>query len=260
MRAGMGRAERAQMKKRVGWKPWALVGAVASVMASAAMAQNPATPGASGAGVGRVVHLAASASTEVAQDWLTVVLQAQRDGVQAAAVHTALKQVMGDALQAAKAQARAGAMEVQTGQYIISPRYGDDGKVVGWSGRAEVVLQGTDIERISQTAGALNRLQPVSMNYAVSRSLREKHESTLTQEAVLRFRQRADEIAKAFGAQGAEVQEVHVDAVSEEGAERPVPVMAMRSLKVADAAAPLPTQGGKSTLRVQVQGSVRLLP
>jgi predicted secreted protein len=36
-------------------------------------------------------------------------------------------------------------MELSTGNFSISPRYGNNGKIEGWQGQAEIVLQGATL-------------------------------------------------------------------------------------------------------------------
>jgi predicted secreted protein len=206
------------------------------------------------------VRLSASASVEVLRDVLTVSLQGVREGADAAAVQGGLKQLMNESLNQARALSRSGAMEVRTGQFQLSPRYGRDGRINGWSAQAELILQGKDVDLVTQTAGALNKLNLVSVNYSVSRELREQHESALSAQAVASFRARAAELARAFGASGYQLREAQVDAVGEGGFDRPAPMaMLLRSAASAEAD-PLPAQAGKAVLKVQVQGSSRTLP
>src|SRR5690348_8489356 len=108
-----------------------------------------------------VVNFQASATQEVTQDLLSVTLQANREGTQAAEVQSALKQALEAALAEAKRAAQPGALDVRTGYFAVNPRYGNNGKVNGWQGTAQLVLEGTDTTRITQTAGKLNQLNVV---------------------------------------------------------------------------------------------------
>lgn len=245
--------------------PWLLSGAARRVAVAVcltnACAIAPMAWAADAAAPDNTVHLSSSASVEVLRDVLTVSLQGVREGADAASVQIGLKQLMTESLRQASSQARPGAMEVRTGQYQLSPRYGRDGRINGWSGQAELVLQGRDVELITQTAGALSKLNPVGMNYSVSRELREQHESALSAQAVASFRSRAAELAKAFGASGYQLREARVDAVGDGNFERQSAApMLMKSMAASSDGEPLPVQAGKALLKVQVQGSVRLLP
>lgn len=203
-----------------------------------------------------VVSFQATATQEVTQDLLAVTLQANREGAQAAEVQSGLKQALDAALTEAKRSAQPGAMDVRTGYFSINPRYGNNGRINGWQGTAQLVLEGTDTTRISQTAGKLNQLNVVNVNYGLSRALREKHESALTAEAITRFRSRAGELAKNFGFTNYSLGEVNVQ-TGEPGFEGRPMMMAMRA-KAADAQAALPVEPGKGVLTVTVSGQVVL--
>lgn len=204
-----------------------------------------------------LVNLSSSATLEVPRDQMTVVLSVTREGAEAAAVQAALKQVLDQALAEARRQAAPGALEVQTGNFSMGPRYNRDGRINGWQGSAELVLEGTDTARVAQLAGRLSQMNVSSVGYGLSRSLREKHEADVTRDAIQRFRARAGDIAKAFGFSGYTLGEVSVR--SGEAGPVPMPRMAMTMAKAADAeSAPLPVEAGKGSITVTVSGNVLL--
>jgi predicted secreted protein len=204
-----------------------------------------------------VVNFQATATQEVTQDLLSVTLQANREGAQAAEVQSQLKQALEAALTEAKRSAVPGDMEVRTGYFSINPRYSNNGRVSGWQGTAQLVLEGTDTARIAQTSGKLNQLNVVNVGYGLSRALREKHESALTQDAINRFRERAGELAKGFGFSGYSLGEVSVQ-TGEPGFQGRPMMMAMRAKSAEAADAPLPVEPGKGVLTVTVSGQVVL--
>jgi predicted secreted protein len=206
------------------------------------------------------LSFSASATEEVTQDLLVVTLQATREGNLAAEVQVALKQVMESALSEARkaAQGQSG-MEVRTGSFSVQPRYTNAGRISGWQGSAQLVLEGTDTTRISQTAGKLTQLNVVNMQYGLSRGLRERHEAALTNEAIQRFRSRASAMAAAFGFKGYTLGEVSVSS-TEPGFEPRPYMMAARAKTMEAADAALPVEPGKGRLSVNVNGQVYLTP
>ena len=204
-----------------------------------------------------VVSFSAAATAEVLRDQLTVTLQALRDGTDAVAVQTALKQAVEVALVEARRHAQPDALEVRSGSFNVSPRYGREGRISGWQGSADVVLVGRDIARVASTAGKLTGLNVTSSTFSVSQVLREQMEADLTAQAVQKFRRQAAALAQQFGFGGYVLREVQVQGVE---AEVPrAPLLMMRSaapMAAADAA--LPTEPGKGQLTATVQGSVML--
>lgn len=207
------------------------------------------------------VSFSTSATQEVTQDLLVVTLQATREGNQAAEVQSALKKVIDSALTQARsaAQGRAG-VEVRTSSFAVHPRYTNAGRISGWQGTAQVVIEGTDTARIAQMAGELTQLNVVNTQYGLSRDLRERHEAALTHEAIQQFRARANTLAASFGFKGYTLGEVSVSSTDPGFEVRPM-MMAARSAKAMDAAdAPLPVEPGKGRLSVSVNGQVYLTP
>jgi predicted secreted protein len=205
-----------------------------------------------------LVSFSTTATVELPLDTLSVNLRVQREGADAASVQAQLKQVLDPSLAEARRQALPDAMEVSTGGFNLSPRYGRDGKPTGWSGSAELLLQGRDVARVAATAGKLTGMVIASTGYSLSRPLREKNEGDLTAQAIQKFRARAAEVARLFGFNGYTLGEVSVQALDNDGGGRP-PVFAMKAMAAPMAdGSPLPTEAGKGSLSVTVQGSITL--
>lgn len=232
----------------------ALVAGAASLAASQAQAQT--VPGERR----NAVSFSATATQELTQDLLSVTLQANKDGAQASEVQSALKQQLDAALaEARKAAQPNGALDVRTGSFSIHPRYTNQGKINGWQGQAQLVVEGTDMARIAQTVGRLNQLNVVNVRYDLSRALREKHEAQVTANAIAAYRAKAVEMAKAFGYGNYTLGEVTVQ--TGEGFEgRPMPMMMKAARAEAADSAPLPVEPGKGNVTATVSGVVILTP
>ncbi len=202
-----------------------------------------------------VVSLSATASVEVNKDWLTVVFATQRDGPDAAAVQSQLRQALDAALAEARKAAVPGQLEVQTGQFSLYPRTSAKGGITGWQGSAELIVQGRDTPKISQLTARIVSLTISRVSFSLSREAREKVESEVAAEAIARFRSRADAVAKQFGFGSVVVREVQV--ASEHGQGQPVLMMRAQAMS-ASADASLPVEAGKATVTATVSGSVQM--
>jgi len=222
--------------------------AALSVMSPAAQAQVPPHPE-------NVVQLSASATVEVPQDMLTFHLTVTREGTDPGQLQTQLKQVLEQALSEARRSAQPGAMEVRTGQFSISPRYGREGRIGSWQGTAELLLEGTDFGRISQVAGRLPGMTVGGASFRLSREARERAEREVQGQAIERFRAKAAELARNFGFSGYTLREVAVHA-QDHPIPPPRPRMMAMEAKAADA--PLPVEAGRAPVVVTVTGSVQL--
>ena len=238
-----------------------MAGAVAGGGAAAQMLPPPPN----------VLQLTADASAEVQQDLLTITLATSRDGADAATVQTQLRQTLDAALVEARKAVRAGQLEVRTGAFSIYPRYSpkpvaSGNSIVGWQGRAELVLEGRDIGAISQLAGRLGAVSPAAGNgltvarvaFALSREARETAEAEVSTRAIGRFKARAESYAKQFGFAGYSLREVTVgssEAISPFNAGY---FRTMRAAAVPAVEEAQPVEAGKSTVSVTVGGSIQL--
>jgi predicted secreted protein len=203
-----------------------------------------------------VAQLSASGSVEVQQDLLAISMSTTRDGADAAAVQSQLKQALDSALTLAKQATAPGQMDVRTGNFSLYPRYGKDGKINGWQGATELILEGRDFARITSTAGKIQTLSMGGVSFALSREQRAKVEGEAQTLAIDRFKVKAGEVAKTFGFSGYDLREVSINANDQGYTPRPR-AMAMQA-KSDMAESSIPVEAGKSTVLVTVSGSVQM--
>jgi predicted secreted protein len=220
----------------------------AAALSGAARAETPPPQG--------VVSLSASASVEVTKDLLNVVMTTTREGQDAAAVQSQLKQALDAALAEARKAARPGQLEVQTGNFSLYPRYASKGGINGWQGSAELVIEGKDMPAIGQLTGRIGTMSIGRVGYGVSRELREKVEGEVTSQAIARYRAKAADYAKLFGYAGYVIREVSVGG-SEPQMVAPAPMLRAKAMS-ASADEALPVEAGKATIVVTANGSVQL--
>lgn len=202
-----------------------------------------------------VVGLSASATTEVTKDLLNVALSVTREGQDAAAVQSQLKQALDAALTEAKKVARPGLLEVQTGNFSLYPRYAAKGGITGWQGTAELIVEGKDMPAIGQLTGKITTMSIARVGYGISRELREKVEGDVAAQAITRYRAKAADYAKQFGYAGYTVREVNVNTDVPMGG--PIPMMRAKAMS-ASADESLPIEAGKGSVTVTVNGTVQM--
>jgi predicted secreted protein len=203
-----------------------------------------------------VVQLSASGTVEAQQDWLTLTLSATREGIDANSVQAALREALDAALKVLKKNAQTGAMDVRSGAFNLQPRFGKDGKISGWRGSSELVLEGGDFPRISSAATNASTMAISGLYFSLSRKARAELETQAQMLAIESFKLKAAQIARGFGFADYALREVQVSSAEQGG---PVPrMMAMRSSEMAADAAPMPVEGGKSLVQVTVMGGVQL--
>jgi predicted secreted protein len=230
--------------------------AVCALFAGAALAPATAQQAMPYETLQNVAQLSASGSVEVQQDLLSISMSTTRDGTDAGVVQTQLKQALDTALAQAKQAAAPGQMDVRTGNFSLYPRYGKDGKINGWQGSTELVLEGKDFPRITGTAGKIQTLTMSNVSFALSRDQRARVEGEAQAQAVERFKAKAGEVARNFGFSSYTLREVSVNA-NDQGSP-PRPRMLAMSAKAEMSDASIPVEAGKSTVLVTVSGSVQM--
>ena len=209
--------------------------------------------------VQNVAQLSASGTVEVQQDVLSISMNTTLGGVDAAAVQTQLKQALDTALTQAKQAQQGlapGLLDVRTGNFSLYPRYGKDGKINGWQGTTELVLEGRDFARITSTAGKIQTLTLGNVSFALSREQRVKVEGDAQAMAIERFKAKALEVSKGFGFAGYTLREVSITANDQSFSPRPR-MLAMAKSDVSSESS-VPVEAGKSTVLVNVTGSVQM--
>lgn len=230
--------------------------AASALSLMAAVAASPVALAQASEVPANVVSLSASGHLEVPQDWLTVVLSTTREGNDAATVQNQLKVAVDAALAIAQPQAKPQQLEVRTGNLRLYPRYGSNGRISGWQGQAEVVIEGRDIANVSAVAGRVQTLTVSNMGFSLSREARQALESQVQAQAIERFRARASEIAKGFGFSGYTLRDVSVS--STDMPERPMPRMMAMEAKAAASDAAIPVAAGTSTVSITVSGAIQM--
>jgi predicted secreted protein len=204
-----------------------------------------------------VVQLSATGVVDVQQDWLVLSLMANKEAADASTVQTQLQQALDMALTEAKRQALPGQMDVRTGQFGLYPRYNKDGKVNGWEGRAELVLEGRDFSRITNTAAKIQTMAIQQVGFGLSREARAKVEGEAQTQAIEQFKVRATELTKSFGFAAYSLREVAVN--SNEMTSGPRQRMMAADAKMNSlASAPMAVEAGKAQVTVNVSGSVQM--
>lgn len=203
-----------------------------------------------------VLQLQASGTLEAQQDLLQMNLTTAREGADPAVVQSQLKTALDAALSEARKGAQPGQLDVRTGNFALYPRHNREGRISGWTGTAELVLEGRDFARITQTAGRIQTMTLGGISFGLSREQRAKVEGEAQAVAIERFKAKAAELARGFGFTGYTLREVAVN--TNEPGFRPLMRMAAQEGRAATADAAVPVEPGRSTVVVTVSGSVQL--
>jgi predicted secreted protein len=223
-----------------------------ALAAAATQAQAPQQP------YFNVVTLEASATADVPTDTLTVTLFTEEQGPDPGQLAARVNARLDEALARARKEPR---IEAHSGNYQTSPLYDRGNQITGWRVRADIVLESRDFKGVAALAGALQpTLKLWTMAFSLSREAREAAEAALLTEALGRFREKARAIAKALDFPGYALGQISVR--SNGPVRPPIAFRGAAMAAMADGAppAPVPVEGGKNAVTVDVSGSVVLGP
>lgn len=199
------------------------------------------------------VAFSVSASTEVANDTLTAVLAAQRDGSSPRKLGAEVNQAMAWALARAKEVA---AIQAQTLDYRTQPLY-QKGTMSGWRVSQSLRLESRDATVLADLIGTLQeQLVVQQVDYEVSREQRKAVEDRLIGDAIAGFEARAKLVTAGLKRRGWRL--VRLDVNSGGG---PMPMPRMKAMAMAaEAAPPAALEAGTQTLMVTASGEIELTP
>jgi len=207
-----------------------------------------------------VVNLQAEARVEVPQDTVQFVLFVQKEGDDQQTITQEVNQVLNQALEQAQQLAKDHEIQITTGSFSVSPRYGDNGKIASWQARAELNLESKEIDQTAELAGQLSDLLSIArVNFSLSQAERARQEEALTKDAIKAFEQRAQLMSESLSYDYYRLKELFID--SSAVVFRPQAQMAQESMMVASSA-PQPkvaVAAGLEEVSVQVRGAIFLL-
>lgn len=227
------------------------VGLAAFVM-SAAQAQNAASEQAKQLDIPQAT-LEAEASTQVTQDTVKIYLTAEYSGPEREKVDSQLTKTLSSTTDEAKGHS---GIKVSTHNYNVWPTTDKKQEIVGWRGRAELLLESSDFEAVSQLAAQLaDRMSIGRLAFSLSPQQRAKYEADLLEKAVAEFRDRAKALSQALGYPDYTIRQIQLNQA--QMAYQPPTPRLMAAAVAEDAAVPL--EAGTETVSVSITGSIYLL-
>lgn len=201
------------------------------------------------------VSLNASAVREVANDEFQAQLYTQHQGPTAAALAGELNRTLNRALAVAR---RYNDVDTRSGGYNSWPQYDKNGKIVGWSGRANLWLKSRNLTQASELTAQLQGFMLLdNASFQLSTQARRDAQRELIPEAIADLKAQAAIAAKALGKQSVSVRELSINS--------PMAPVQMRAMSfkaaapaAADAAPNVNWQPGNSQLQVEVSGKAEL--
>lgn len=202
-----------------------------------------------------VLELAGHAEREVANDRMTVLLQAEARAPEARDAAERVNRRMQQALERAAEHEVVESRTVGYSTQAIHDR-DDRAQVVAWQVRQNLELISDDFDTLTDLVATLqqNELTVSQIRFSLNPETHRAHREEMITEAIEDWKQQARQMARGLGAthlrpSGLELVDDRYD--------RPQPMMAMRAMD--EAAAPPALEAGHSTLSVTVRGRAQAL-
>lgn len=201
------------------------------------------------------ISLRAEVSREVAHDRMHVTLYREEQDADPAKLAAQVTASLNRALERARTVKT---VNLGLGSRQSYPVYDDKGrKVVAWRERAELRLESADFAALAKLSGELlDELQVADMHFSLSDDSRKVHEDQLLKQAVAAFKARAQLVSEAMGASAYKL--VRLDLNSNGGGRPPMPMAAMKDMRMAESAPVPQIEGGNSELEVNASGVIEV--
>jgi len=196
-----------------------------------------------------IVQLSAIELHPVQQDWLTLMLVKHVQGVDTVTLQSQLSKSVEMALRQLTPHVREDKFEFSTRNFSIHPRHNTEGQIVGWSGSAELLLQGRDVAGLTNAAVQVRDFNIVKMEFSLSHEERQKIEKSVRSAAIKKFRYNAQQVAIDFGFERYKLLKI---TISDNG-QYSLPQKSMMMTEAVTMADP-----GISNVQITVTGTVQL--
>ncbi len=202
-----------------------------------------------------VFSLSATVETSVENDQMTINLQAQAQGSDAAELANQINATMGWAVARLR---KFSDIASQTRDYQTHPRYERNGsRIIGWNASQSLQLKTDNFEQAGEAIQTLQeRLQVQGIVLSAKTATRKAAEDKLINEALDTFKKRAQLVQLNMGAPGYRMMDIRIDTSDH------FPVMhdqmRMRSAEMSSVASAPAIEAGTSQVQVRIDGRIQL--
>jgi predicted secreted protein len=193
------------------------------------------------------------ATREVPNDWIAATLGVEEESSDAASLAARVNQRMAAALALASGDTR---LTVSSGAYQTQPVY-DKTRIARWRASQDLVIETGEVGALADMAGKLQAqgLLLRGVSFSVAPETKKRLDDELTVEALSVFRERAGLIARGLGRRGWNL--IHLT-LGESGMPMPFDRAQPMAMEYSSKAVAPAFESGRSTLRIEVNGTVEL--
>ena len=228
-------------------KPQLFAALVAAAIATTSAAAHDAAP------TYDRINFRVSATKEVDNDTLVVVMYHERNGQHPTSMADDVNRTIAWAVEVAR---QSSGIKVQTLQYRQEPVYRNQ-SISSWKVRQSIRLESNDVTALSRLVGELQeRLSVASLRYTISPEVRRAVEDELITLALGRFGRRGKLIADELGRSDYRI--VTMDVSTSGGSPAPVRMRAVSVMAEGSRVTAPTLEPGVQSVTVQVSGTIEL--
>lgn len=151
---------------------------------------------------------------------------------------------------------RTSGLRVQTGGYQIHPIYDKNRKIQSWRGQQSLSIETQNTPGLAEILADLQSLLNYNgMQFSVSRQQKERVMSQLLKRGIQAYRDKAKQIARAFGKEAFNITETRIENTMPPGLYRQPRALAMTAMKAESAPV---MEAGESDIRLTISGVVTI--
>jgi predicted secreted protein len=197
------------------------------------------------------IHLSVSATAQLENDTMVVVVYAQEEGSQVAELSGVVNKRIRWGLDLVKKHPE---IKHQSDNYSSTPVYSNN-KIKGWRVKQSLRLESQDMALMSDVLGKLqNDLAIQSMQFVASPGSKNKQDKKLIDEALAAFENRAQQVVKKLGRKNYKIVDINISTSGTGGVR---PQYQMRAM-VMDAESSPAISAGEQKVSVTVSGKIEL--
>lgn len=199
------------------------------------------------------ISFAETVSETVSNDQVTVHFLARAQNQDPDTVAREINQKME---QAKRILDRTSGLQIQTGNYRIHPVYDKNRKIQDWQGQQSLSIETQNTPGLAEILADLQTLLNYNgMQFSVSRQQTEHVMSQLLKRGIQAYRDKAKQIARAFGKEAFNITETHIENTMPPVLYRQPRALAMTAMKAESAPV---MEAGQSDIRLTISGVVTI--
>lgn len=203
-----------------------------------------------------IVSFSAETEKEVPRDLMQVSLYLHEEGNNLKNLNKTIAEKLNKGLTRIKQQPT---VEIQSNSRQTQVRYNNKNQKDGWIATAELVLQSKDFSQLSQLIEDLSPLFAIgNIEAALSKEAVAAMEDEMTDSVLAKFQAKATLIQHSLQAKGYRLLDINIDSLNEHYASPMVNHVAMK-MAVAEQAAPVQPESGKTRLKAIARGRIELI-